>query len=160
MFLNRSQNYTLLKILQATSGMLMLKRSRVRPKSEESNNATESKSTTTPTTIKTLPIANATASPLLSLRKELNSLIQNKKSLNNSTKSFHEGRRKAVKKVKITTTTTATSTTTTKTPSIVTRRYETPPSRGPKPLSSSVEVISKPRKEPKIRLSKVHSEKQ
>ena len=136
--------------------MLMLKRSRIRPKNEASNNATESKSTTTPTTIKTLPIANATASPLLSLRKELNSLIQKKKSSNNSTKPFHEGRRKAVKKVKITTTTT---TTTTKTPSVVTRRYETPPSRGPKPLSSSVEVVSKPRKEPKIRLSKVHSEK-
>ena len=136
----------------------MLKRSRIRPKNEASNNATENKSTTTTTTIKTLPIANATASPLLSLRKELNSLIQNKKSLNNSTKSFHEGRRKAVKKVKVTTTTA--TTTTTKTPSVVTRRYETPPSRGPKPLSSSVEVISKPRKEPKIRLSKVHCAKQ
>ena len=135
--------------------MLMLKRSRIRPKNESSNNGTESKSTTTPTSIKTLPIANATASPLLSLRKELNSLIQNKKSLNNSTKTFHEGRRKAVKKVKITTTTTTATTTTTKTPGLVTRRYETPPSRGPKPLSSSAEVISKPRKEPKIRLSKV-----
>ena len=132
--------------------MLMLKRSRIRPKTEAASNSTISKTTTSSPAIKTLPIVDATASPLLSLRKELNSLIQ-KKSSNNSTKSLNEGRRKSVKKVKVTTS--APSTTTTRTPKLVTRRYETPPSREPKLSSSETEEISNFRKEPKLRLSKV-----
>ena len=131
----------------------MLKRSRIRPKSDTSNNSTATKTTTTPSPVKTLPIVNATASPLLSFRKELNSLTQNKKPSQNSTKSLSDGRRKSVKKVKITTPSTTTTTTI---PSLVTRRYETPPSRGPKPLSSNTGKISKSKKEPSLRLSKVH----
>ena len=134
--------------------MLMLKRSRIRPQSDTSNNSTASKTTTTPSVVKTVPIVDATASPLLSFRKELNSLVQNKKPSQNSTKSFNDGRRKSVKKVKITSPST---TTTTASPSLVTRRYETPPSRSPKPLSSNNEKISKPKKEPTLRLSKVNN---
>ena len=124
----------------------MLKRSRIRQKTEpQVNNATTTTTTTTVTpdntikSIKSLPIISitATASPLLSLRKDLNNVERRQK----------QTLIKTQKKIK---------SSTEDPPSLITRRYETPPPRTPlKPFSSPNIKISSVTKEPKKCLPKV-----
>ena len=123
----------------------MLKRSRIRQKTEpQVNNATTTTTTTTVTpdntikSIKSLPIISitATASPLLSLRKDLNNVERRQK----------QTLVKTQKKIK---------SSTEDPPSLITRRYETPPPRTPlKPFSSPNLKISSVTKEPKNSLPK------
>ena len=89
--------------------------------------------------IKSLPIISitATASPLLSLRKDLNNVERRQKQTSVKTQ----------KKIK---------SSTEDPPSLITRRYETPPPRTPlKPFSSPNIKISSVTKEPKKSLPRV-----
>ena len=122
----------------------MLKRSRIRPKNELQTNSTTTTTSTT-TTIKPLPIVNinVSASPLLSIRKELNSVIQNKQPYSDTKSSIEITSKEQIKS------------TTADPPKLVPRRYDTPPPRFSKPISSHFAKISKVTKVPKLQLLKV-----
>ena len=119
----------------------MLKRNRIRPRNEAN-----SKNTTTSTS-NPLPIVNVnvTAYPLQGQkqeRKDLNKVKQNEDTI------ASEDLIEAQSPVK---------STTSRAVNLVTRRYETPPPRPVKPVSTRIAQTSKPTKTPKLHFAKVNN---